>query len=348
MRKRKLIFIYPKLYTFIHTEIKLLSDEFDLISITQNWERKILLPFNLIRQVVFLVINIRKVDAILISFGGYWSFFPALFGSLLGKKVTIVVHGTDCISFPEIQYGNLRGTLLRVIIKKSFQWASIILPVSESLVYTENSYFSDQILKFGYMHHLKDIKTPYKVIPNGIIINDWKRNTTMPKDTKSFITVMTAGKMQIKGGDLIIEIANRFPNYTFYFAGINSLEGVQIPKNIVCLGFLSSTELNRWYSKTQFYMQMSNTEGFGVAVCEAMLCECVPIVSNVNYLPAIVSETGFVLKKRSVELLEILINKALMADLEQLGKKARIQIIENFSVENRKALLLNELKNNEC
>ena len=345
MSKKKLIFIYPKLYTFIHTEIKLLSDEFELISIAQNWERKALLPFNLIRQVVFLVINIRKVDSILISFGGYWSFFPALFGNLLGKKVALVVHGTDCVAFPEIQYGNLRSSLLRFIIKKSLQWTSIILPVSESLVYTENSYFTNQILKFGYMHHLKSIKTPYKVIPNGVIINDWKRNTTIPKDTKSFITVMTAGKMHIKGGDLIIDIANRFPDYTFYFAGINSLEGVQIPKNIVCLGFLSSLELNRWYSKTQFYLQLSCTEGFGVSVCEAMLCECVPIVSNVNYLPTIVSETGFVLEKRSVELLEILIIKALKADLEQLGKEARNRIIENFSVENRSSLLITELTN---
>ncbi len=120
MSKKKLIFIYPKLYTFIHTEIKLLSDEFDLISITQNWERKILLPFNLIRQVVFLLINIRKVDTILISFGGYWSFFPSLFGNLLGKKVAIVVHGTHCVSFPEINYGNLRLPLMRYFTKKSF------------------------------------------------------------------------------------------------------------------------------------------------------------------------------------------------------------------------------------
>jgi len=343
MSKKKLIFIYPKLYTFIHTEIKLLSDEFEVISLDQSWNRKFFLPFNLIRQVVFLVINIKKVDTILISFAGYWSFLPALFGNLLGKKVAIVVHGTDCVAFPVIKYGNLRGALLRFIIKKSLQWTSIILPVSESLVYTENSYFNNQILKFGYMHHLKGIKTPYRVIPNGVIIKDWKRNSYTPKDAKSFITVMTAGKLHIKGGDLIIEIANKFPDYTFYFAGINNLESVKTPKNVVCLGFLSSVELNTWYSKTQFYIQISNTEGFGIAVCEAMLCECVPIVSNVNYLPNIVSETGFVLNKRSVDLLEVLINKALKANLEKLGKEARYRIIENFSIENRASLLIAEL-----
>ena len=109
------------------------------------------------------------------------------------------------------------------------------------------------------------------------------------------------------------------------------------------MGRLTPFELRDLYSKTQFYLQLSNFEGFGVAICEAMLCECVPIVSNVNYLPTIVAETGFVLRKRSIELLEMLINKALAADLEQLGKEARTRIIENFSVDNRASLLIGEL-----
>ena len=343
MSKKKLIFIYPKLYTFIHTEIKLLSDEFDLISITQNWESKILLPFNLIRQVVFLVINIRKVDTILISFGGYWSFFPALFGNLLGKKVAIVVHGTDCVSFPEINYGNLRSSLMRYFIKKSYQWASIILPVSESLVYTENTYYCDQILRFGYSHHFNNINTPYKVIPNGLILSDWEI-PYVEKEKNTFVTVMTYDQAERKGADLIIDIAKSLTNCTFYIAGTISIQAVEeLPENVKCLGSLTPFELRDLYRKTQFYLQLSNFEGFGVAICEAMLCKCIPIVSNVNYLPTIVAETGFVLKKRSVTLLEILINKALTSDLEQLGKEARTRIIENFSVDNRQLLLITEL-----
>ena len=284
MSKKKLIFIYPKLYTFIHTEIKLLSDEFDLISITQNWERKILLPFNLMRQVVFLVINIRKVDTILISFGGYWSFFPAFFGNLLGKKVAIVVHGTDCVSFPEINYGNLRSSLMRYFIKKSYQWASIILPVSESLVYTENTYYCDQILRFGYSHHFNNINKPYNVIPNGLVLSDWEISY-VEKEKNTFVTVMTYGQAERKGADLIIDIAKSLTNCTFYIAGTISIQGVEeLPKNVKCLGRLTPFELRDLYSKTQFYLQLSNFEGFGVAICEAMLCECVPIVSNVNYL----------------------------------------------------------------
>ena len=345
MSKKNLIFIYPKLYTFIQTEIKLLSDEFNLISINQNWERKILLPFNLIRQVIFLVINIRKVDTILISFGGYWSFFPALFSDLLGKKVAIVMHGTDCVSFPEIEYGNLRNPILSFVTKKSLQWASIILPVSESLVYTENNYYSSKTLKFGYNYHLSNIKTPYKVIHNGLNILDWVRDNEIIRNKTSFVTVLGEGKIKIKGVDLIIEVASRFPNSIFYLAGIENVKGYNIPKNIICKGRLTPEELKVLFNQSQFYLQLSNTEGFGVALCEAMLCECIPLVSDVNFLPTIVGDSGFVLKKRNSKMLFDLMNTALNSDLINLEKKVRNRILDNFSVENRQRLLISTLKN---
>ena len=345
MSKKNLIFIYPKLYTFIQTEIKLLSDEFNLISINQNWERKILLPFNLIRQVIFLVINIRKVDTILISFGGYWSFFPALFSDLLGKKVAIVMHGTDCVSFPEIEYGNLRNPILSFVTKKSLQWASIILPVSESLVYTENNYYSSKTLKFGYNYHLSNIKTPYKVIHNGLNILDWVRDNEIIRNKTSFVTVLGEGKIKIKGVDLIIEVASRFPDSIFYLAGIENVKGYNIPKNIICKGRLTPEELKVLFNQSQFYLQLSNTEGFGVALCEAMLCECIPLVSDVNFLPTIVGDSGFVLNKRNSDMLVDLINMALNSDIIHLEQKARKRIKDNFSVNKRKKMLLSVLTN---
>ena len=345
MSKKNLIFIYPKLYTFIQTEIKLLSDEFNLISINQNWERKILLPFNLIRQVIFLVINIRKVDTILISFGGYWSFFPALFSNLLGKKVAIVMHGTDCVSFPEIEYGNLRNPILSYVTKKSLHWASIILPVSESLVYTENNYYSSKTLKFGYNYHLSNIKTPYKVIHNGLNILDWVRDNEIIRSKTSFVTVLGEGKIKIKGVDLIIEVASRFPNSIFYLAGIENVKGYNIPKNIICKGRLTPEELKVLFNQSQFYLQLSNTEGFGVALCEAMLCECIPLVSDVNFLPNIIGDSGFVLNKRNSDMLVDLINMALNSDIIHLEQKARKRIKDNFSVNKRKKMLLSVLTN---
>ena len=344
MKKEKLIFIYPKLFTFIETEIKLLSDDYEIISKNQNWSNKYLFPFNLVMQFLFLLINIRKVNTILVSFGGYWSYLPALVGKIFNKKVAIVVHGTDCVYFPEINYGNLRIALMRWFTKKSYQLADIILPVSESLVYSENNYYSDKVLKFGYSHHLKNIKTTYKVIPNGLIIEDWKKDNTDKKEN-TFITVMNSSQTERKGAHLIVEAAKKLPNCTFYFAGTDNIKGIDIlPKNIVCLGRLSPKQLKIYYSETQFYLQLSNFEGFGVAICEAMLCNCVPIVSDVNYLPIIAGESGFVLNRRDSNLLVDLINSSLKVDLSKLGDMARMRIEKEFPVSKRKEMLISALK----
>ena len=343
MPKKKLLFIYPNLYTFIQTEIDLLSDDYDIISITQNWSNKILLPFNLLIQFFFLLYNLPRVKVVLISFAGYSSFLPCLLANLLNKKVLIVAHGTDCVSFPEINYGNLRNPLLRFFTKISYQCASKILPVSESLVYTENNYFSSETLKFGYTHHLSNITTPFKVIPNAINSNFWNKDNTVLRDKRSFLTVLGKDQALIKGLDLIIELANEFPDCKFYIAGIDPINNFKSRDNIFFKGRLSPDELRILYCESQFYLQLSNSEGFGVALCEAMLCKCIPIVSNVNVLPEIIGDSGFVLKKRDLKILIDLINIVLECNISTLENKSRDRIKDNYTLENRKQLLLEEL-----
>ena len=107
---------------------------------------------------------------------------------------------------------------------------------------------------------------------------------------------------------------------------------------------LSPIELMKLYSTTQFYLQLSNFEGFGVAICEAMLCQCVPIVSDVNFLPSIIEDTGFILKKRNKEMLVELIKSSLDSDLTKLSFSARKRIIDHFSVQNRQKILIKTLK----
>ena len=344
MSKEKIIFIYPKLFTFIQTEIKLLSESYEVLHVNQKWTNKYLLPFNFLRQFLFLIANLSKVNKILISFGGYSSYLPSLMGKYFNKKVAIVVHGTDCVSFPEINYGSLRSPIMRWFIHRSYNLADIILPVSKSLVSTNNTYYSEKVLQFGYDNHFSDITTPHKVIPNGLIIEDWNPKY-INKVNKTFVTVMTNDQVDRKGGWLIIEAAKMMPDCKFYFAGIESIKNVELPDNVIFLGRLSPIELMKLYSNSQFYLQLSNFEGFGVAICEAMLCQCIPIVSDVNFLPSIVGDSGFILEKRDKEMLVDMINLALSKDLESLSILSRERIIKNFSVNNRKELLISTIKN---
>lgn len=52
-------------------------------------------------------------------------------------------------------------------------------------------------------------------------------------------------------------------------------------KNIVLLGRLPHNELLNWYQRSSFFISGSHYEGSGIAVCEAMSCGCIPIVTNI-------------------------------------------------------------------
>jgi glycosyltransferase involved in cell wall biosynthesis len=72
-----------------------------------------------------------------------------------------------------------------------------------------------------------------------------------------------------------------------------------------------------------------------------MLCECVPIVSNVFSMPEIIESSGFVLNERNEELLKSLIQSAINDnELDSRGILARGIISEKYSLTNRKEKLI--------
>jgi glycosyltransferase involved in cell wall biosynthesis len=93
-------------------------------------------------------------------------------------------------------------------------------------------------------------------------------------------------------------------------------------------------------SENEFYLQLSISEGFPNSLCEAMLCECIPIGSNVGGIPQIIGNSGRIIGNRDITLIkhEILHLSGMEEDgRELLGENARKRIIENFSIEKREA-----------
>jgi glycosyltransferase involved in cell wall biosynthesis len=83
-------------------------------------------------------------------------------------------------------------------------------------------------------------------------------------------------------------------------------------------------------------------EGMPSTICEAMLCECIPIGSNVNGIPNIIGDTGIVINNKDIS---ETVNAIKLASKSQAfsGKKSRERIIKNFSLQSRKTKLLGEL-----
>ncbi|MCW8897019.1 MAG: glycosyltransferase family 4 protein [Flavobacteriales bacterium] len=341
--KKSIICIASNTSDFIFSDIDFLANKYEVFVDVHSWNNKKLTPLFFIQQLFFLIKQIKKAEAILISFGGYWSFLPTLVGKWFNKPTYIILHGTDCASIPPLNYGSLRKKMLRYFIKKSYQNATALLPVSSSLVHIKNTYYSDDKYSYqGFKHFYPKLNVDYFVINNGLDVDFWNIENYPEKNEKSFISVFSDAQFILKGGDIILEVAKFFPDYSFYIVGCKMPLSIgEVPKNVSFLGKIAKEELRSHYGKAQFHFQLSIFEGFGLALCEAMLCCCIPIVSSVNILPEIVGENGFVLDKRDVELLKKTLENAIaLKDKKMMGEKARNSIVKRYSLKNREDKLI--------
>ena len=103
------------------------------------------------------------------------------------------------------------------------------------------------------------------------------------------------------------------------------------PKNVEFTGFVPDEELLRWYQRAKVYCQLSRYEGLPNALCEAMLCECVPVGTKYCGIPTAIGDTGFYADFGDVNGTAEAIKKALSN--QNLGKKARDRIKTNFPEE---------------
>ena len=213
----------------------------------------------------------------------------------------------------------------------SYQHCTKLFPVSESLLETENDYAFEVRKQIGLYKSFPSHNFQYTIVSNGFDSGFWSRRNEA-KQAYTFLTVSGANGFHLKGLDLIFQAASHFKDYTFYVAGIGQIPGA--PENVNFLGFLNKEQLRQAYSKAQFYLQLSVWEGFGCALCEAMLCEAIPIVSNVNVLPQLAGEKGYVLTKRNVEDLKKVIEKA-VTNVELDGSYFRKHISDNYAIEDR-------------
>ena len=342
--KEKILYIYPEPSTFIRKDISFLSRKFEVIVPGHTWKSKIATPLNFLRQLLFLTRHLRRSKAVFVMFGGYWSFLPALLGKITATPVYIIPGGTDCVSFPSLNYGSLRKPLMRTFIRWSFRLSKGLLPVDGSLIKSDYGYHhgTDHSMQ-GYKHFFPEIKTPFRVIHNGFD-PDFFVSDPEAKVNGTFITVAPVENMmrvRVKGIDLILFLAGQFSHCSFRVIGVSD-DVIRhlgpIPANVTMHPFMPQEQFRTYLAESQFVLQLSVSEGFPNALCEAMLCHCIPVGSAVGAIPGIIGETGFIVSSPEKAFLIKKFGEILATDSQQrreLGLKARQRIADNFHISKR-------------
>lgn len=322
----KILFIHQKMMSFVEKDLEILRSAHQVRE----------LHYKGIRDIPSLLRGTISADITFSWFGKLHAFFAVLFSKILCKKAVVVAGGDDVVYEPNIGYGMFSFWWKKWCPLFVFRYADLILPVSE--------FNKDETIK-----NAKANPDNIKMIYHGFSEDRFRRIKEIPKEN----IVITIGRVSnetliIKGLKLFIESALFLPEVKFILIGPD-IDGTlgkvrkNAPNNVDFTGGVYGDELVELCNKAKVYVQVSIHESFGCSIAEAMLCECIPIVSNRAAIPEVVGDCGFYIDELSPEKVAEKIQEALAAP-DDLGKKARKRIETYFPLEKRKWELLDAIE----
>ncbi len=324
--------------TFIERDEEILRTSFDLKVFTlasRGWA----FAWSCVRCGLWIVRHVWTADLFFTRFAHYHALLLALAGKIFGKKVIIVVGGSDAIWIPRYRYGVYDHWLSRRTTRWALRMASMILPNHESLVKGVNTFSDDVPRPEGLLEYTPDLRTPIKTIHNGFDTEFWRAEPGMKREhmVLEVAPATTWTVFKTKGLDLFLGVAERLPDVAFTLVGVEQARAEQwtgrsLPSNVTILPKQSAEQLRMLYSRAQVFAHFTLTEGMPNVLCEAMLCKCVPVGSDVNSLPDIIGDTGVIVHQRDLDLLARAVQEGLTS---KSGIRARQRIIDRFPLERR-------------
>jgi glycosyltransferase involved in cell wall biosynthesis len=146
--------------------------------------------------------------------------------------------------------------------------------------------------------------------------------------------------LERKGLRAFAEAAAELPEVGFVVAGrfvddAGEQLRAQAPPNLRLTDWVEEDELLDLYRRAAVYVQASRHEGFGLAVAEAMLAGCVPVVMDVTAMPEVVGDAGVLISGQEPTAVAEGIRRALALGPEG-SRRARERILSEFPMERRR------------
>jgi glycosyltransferase involved in cell wall biosynthesis len=246
----------------------------------------------------------------------------------------IVIGGYDALTIKNIGYGIYSKRNIRTIIANiNYHLATHICPVHHSCFFCINDYINEYQ---GYDLHYKYGVHKTTIIPCGYDVNYWRNFESIRQI--DFMMVGFANdeiSYKRKGYSLLMKIALTYKDKIFLAVGLNRKYHDRMPKNVQVFEKLSPLDLRCYYNRSKYYLQLSLNEAGPLTLREAILCGCIPIVSNVPSMADCVKPENILYKPNVSDLIKI-VESGLKYDPEielkvrQCTIEKRKQVIEKI------------------
>ena len=315
----RILFVHSRKASFVAIDRAILAE---------RWEVEDLFQPGRVPNLVEVVPAVLRADLVFGWFASWHTFVPITLAWLLRKPSVQIVGGFDTANMPDIGYGYQQGGLRR--------WASRWIMWRAGRLIT-NSYYSRSEVVANTPIPQERVTVVHHGVPDPFGPLDEEQEREPLALTVGHLVKTT---LMQKGHRPFVEAARHVPDVRFVFVGkwhddaIEQLRDLA-PDNVEFTGWLSDEDLQSLYRRATVYVQASRHEGFGLAVAEAMLAGCVPVVMDVTAMPEVVDDAGVLISSQSPDAVAAGVREALALGPEAHAA-ARRQILEEFPHEIRR------------
>lgn len=272
------------------------------------------------------------------------SVLPMIVAKFLGKPNVVVAGGNEAMFYRDSASGMALGYLgmpfyKRVATRVTLRVSTAIIVVSQFMAADVTRLAGRSVL----------------VVPNSV---DTDHFVPDRQESKRYVTTclrLDEGPTSLKRGENFLRAAakvlTQYPQEVFVIIGFKGdaynrlatlVDDLKIGDSVIFTGAIHNNEVRDWLVQSKCYVQISDTETFGVAVAEAMSTATPVIVSRRGALPELVGELGTYVDHNSVESIAAGLVRVLIMPLksrEQLGEKLRSSILARYRFEFRRDAL---------
>jgi len=307
---------------------------------------------NILKDLGYDVIIASKISEIpwnvdlYFSWWGGGSILPLIVAKLTKKPIIVVAGGNEVLFYKDSITQEVLGYLSaawykKIAVRLVLKYADELIVVSKfmereikqlTLRSVNLAYNSIDVDKFYDTGNKRKYITSIFNFEQRVF--SLKRGEVFLRAIPYVLNVFPSQKFLIIGGDI-----EKYPDVKLLIDSLNIKHAVKI------LTKISNKEISSWLNQSIAYVQISDTETFGVTVAEAMSTQTPVVVSKKGALPEVVGDCGEYVDHNCPKSVSSGIIKMIKGEsVSVMGERSRDRIISKFSYNHRKKILDNIIK----